>query len=452
MGFGDNQVKAKHHEVIECYQCLGDDVYEWELSNQVKTYTMNVTILTLNCNGLRNKLKRKAVFSFLKKQKINIACVQETYITTEDIDMWKREWGGEVFYTPGSHYSKGLITLIDKKFEVQTVSYKSVSDRILCISLSYLEKCISILNVYAPNIDKEKSEFLHDLESYIQQLPVSHGVVVAGDFDMVLNNDLDVISGKPHDEKTTSRFNEFLLNSDLYDIWRIHNDREFTWSSSYTPWKARRLDYLIVNDAMCDKTVCCDIIPVANTDHRAVFMTVAIGLIKRGPGYWKFNQSLLKDKEYVKLITNKIQWCKTTLESLTPQMKWDYCKSQIKECSIRFSKTKALQRKNAMADIRDKSRHLQSAIANYDPDNSLVPQEELVNEMKDTKLALDIYALYDAQGAQTRARIKWLENGERNNKYFLQLEKCNFNKKIMTSLKDKHGQLHTTQKRLWKYR
>ena len=198
---------------------------------------------------------------------------------------------------------------------------------------------------------------------------------------------------------------------------------------------------------MCDKTVCCDIIPVANTDHRAVFMTVAIGPIKRGPGYWKFNQSLLKDKEYVKLKTNKIEWCKTTLESLTPQMKWDYCKSQIKECSIRFSKTKALQRKNAMADIRDKLRHLQSAIANYDQNNSLVPQEELVNEMKDTKLALDIYSLYDAQGAQTRACIKWIDNGERNNKYFLQLEKCNFNKKFMTSLKDKHGQLHTTQKK-----
>ena len=59
-----------------------------------------------------------------------------------------------------------------------------------------------------------------------------------------------------------------------------------------------------------------------------------------------------------------------------------------------------------MADIRDKLTHLQSAIANYDQNNSLVPQEEFVNEMKDTKLAVDIYSLYDAEGAQTRARIK----------------------------------------------
>ena len=58
-----------------------------------------------------------------------------------------------MFYTPGSHHSKGLITLIDKKFDVQNVTYKSVSDRILCISLSYLEQNISILNVYAPNND-----------------------------------------------------------------------------------------------------------------------------------------------------------------------------------------------------------------------------------------------------------------------------------------------------------
>ena len=32
-----------------------------------------------------------------------------------------------------------------------------------------------------------------------------------------------------------------------------------------------------------------------------------------------------------------------------------------------------------------------------------------VNEMQDTKLALDLYALHEIEGAQTKSRWKWLE-------------------------------------------
>ena len=262
--------------------------------------------------------------------------------------------------------------------------------------------------------------------------------------DLILD---DVISGNPHDSKIVSRFNEFMCSTDMYDVWRLYNGntREFTWSSSSAPWKARRLDYLLVNDSMFDKVTECDIIPVSNTDHRAVTMTMSIGKIKRGPGYWKFNQSLLKDQDYVKIITNKITNCKLALESFPAQVKWDYCKSNIKECSIIYSKEKALQRKNAMADIRNKLKSLQSLISNYDKERINTPKEELINEMKDTKLSLDIFSLYEAQGAQTRARMKWIENGERNNKYFLGLEKSNYNKKIILSLKDENGLICTKQ-------
>ena len=51
-------------------------------------------------------------------------------------------------------------------------------------------------------------------------------------------------------------------------------------------------------------------------------------------------------------------------------------------------------------------------------------------EMQDTKLALDLYALHEIEGAQVRSQLKWIEEGERNTKYFFGLEKSNFNKKI----------------------
>ena len=68
-----------------------------------------------------------------------------------------------------------------------------------------------------------------------------------------------------------------------------------------------------------------------------------------------------------------------------------------------------------------------------------------LNEMQDTKLALDLYALHEIEGAHVRSRLKWIEEGERNTKYFLGLEKSNFNKKCMRSLKEKNGKICTSQ-------
>ena len=45
-----------------------------------------------------------------------------------------------------------------------------------------------------------------------------------------------------------------------------------------------------------------DIIPAIKTDHSAVVLNILPQFsFKRGPSYWKFNNSLLSDKSYVEL-------------------------------------------------------------------------------------------------------------------------------------------------------
>ena len=126
---------------------------------------MNLKFISLNCNGLRSKHKRRAIFSFLKKERINIACLQETFITPADFDMWKREWGGEMFFTPGSHHSQVLIILLSRNLDVTSIITQRIGERILSLSLSYNEQDIAVLNVYGPNNDKDKQEFLTELEN-----------------------------------------------------------------------------------------------------------------------------------------------------------------------------------------------------------------------------------------------------------------------------------------------
>ena len=63
------------------------------------------------------------------------------------------------------------------------------------------------------------------------------------------------------------------------------------------------------------------------------------------------------------------------------------------------------------------------------------PDDADLNEIKDTKLALDLHALHKAKGAQTRARIKWIEEREMNTKYSLGLEKDNNNNNTVMILR-----------------
>ena len=49
----------------------------------------------------------------------------------------------------------------------------------------------------------------------------------------------------------------------------------------------------------------CRIIPNTFSDHSALILTIGFNeeTAPRGPGYWKFNNSLLSDNEYIALLT-----------------------------------------------------------------------------------------------------------------------------------------------------
>ena len=304
---------------------------------------MNFNFISWNCHGMRSRKKRRSNFDFMKKNHFLVVCLQEIYITSSDVEMWKKRVGRGICFTPGTCHSNGLITLINSKWKVDKAASVILQDRILPVYLSLEGQDVTIFYVYGPNAVKNKLNFIKELQKHIEEVPSSHKLVVSADFNMVLSNRLDIISGCPHDSKIVSVFNGLLCKTDLYDIWRIYNPtcEEFSWSSSYSPWKARRIDYIIINSCLCDNVVSCDIIPVPNTDHCGLTLNVSLGKIKRGPSYWKFNQSLLKDTEYVKLLTNKINISKNALESFPSYLKWDYCKNELKGYPIIYNKQKA---------------------------------------------------------------------------------------------------------------
>ena len=67
-----------------------------------------------------------------------------------------------------------------------------------------------------------------------------------GDFNSVMNNNEDIISGNKHNIKEVQTLNQLVVNIDARDIWKLQNkeEREYTWNRSH-PFTARRIDYYI---------------------------------------------------------------------------------------------------------------------------------------------------------------------------------------------------------------
>ena len=68
-----------------------------------------IKILSLNVRGLRNHVKRRALFLYLKNQKADFYCLQETFSLEEDEVIWASEWGGKILFSHGTKHSKVLV-------------------------------------------------------------------------------------------------------------------------------------------------------------------------------------------------------------------------------------------------------------------------------------------------------------------------------------------------------
>ena len=66
----------------------------------------------------------------------------------------------------------------------------------------------------------------------------------------------------------------------------------------------------------------------------------------RGPGFWKFNNSLLEDEGYTSKLRQNLPLFREKYADLVDLgLKWDVIKMEIRGFTIKYSKIKAKQRK-----------------------------------------------------------------------------------------------------------
>ena len=132
----------------------------------------------------------------------------------------------------------------------------------------------------------------------------------------------------------------------------------------------------------------------------------------------------------MKTITSELPtWVEEANDLSNNRIKWDWLKFKIKMSSIAFSKKMSRERRKLEEELNSK---YQDALNRF--------QQNLSNGTKQEveKLKSELEALYDQKVEGiihvVRSRACWHEHGEKNSKYYLNLEKRNHIKKHIRKL------------------
>ena len=369
------------------------------------------------------------MFTWLRDNKFNIIFLQETHVTNETADFWQNEWGYTAIFSGNNSQSAGIGILFQTNFPFKLISHKEIIvGRLQTALVEINDQQYNLFNIYGPNDDDVL--FFNRLNDEINQI---HGenIIIGGDFNVALDIKIDKDGGRG-DRKPRQRqkVQEMIEEHDLTDVWRICNpDKKiYTWHSNGTPRVSCRLDYIVVSNNLLNNIRQTKIIPGFLSDHSLVLIKLETSVPKRGPGYWKMNTDLLLDKEYKIKLQGKIKEIVSLNEESNPNTKWELIKSTIRSESITYSVQKSKEQKNDELLLQKEIEAIHDQL-NKCKDPNL--ENELLDKQKQQE------TLYDqkTQGIILRAKCRWIEDGEKNTKYFANLEKRNYENKVITELK-----------------
>ena len=397
---------------------------------------IDINIYSLNCNGLNDDVKRKAVFEKLKKKGDGIFMLQETHCTTENEQKWRREWGNHMYFSNGTSNARGVAIIITGNYEYRVLRLERDNEgRFLILEIERKGAVYTIGNIYAPtrNFERDQQQCFNNFTAKLELMQNIH-TILGGDLNLYMNPRLDKLDNSPdYNDNRNFRADvcSFVETNNIVDVWRTINPdkRCFTWHRSD---KRSRLDYLLTSEHLLNFIDDVDILPGIQSDHSLLKLSLKTGnKHEKGRGFWKFNSSLLHDPVYVDKIKNVIRETAQNYEGLEDKrMLWEIIKLEIRTQTIPYCVMKKRQKEKTERDLNKKFTTLFEKV-----NSGARIEKETWQEFSQVKLQLDNLERERARGVIIRSKAQWVEEGEKNTSYFLRLEKHNYCNKLITKLK-----------------
>jgi exodeoxyribonuclease-3 len=242
---------------------------------------MFMKIISWNVNGIRAVIK-KGFLDFLKKEKPDVLCLQETKIAEKDINKEQFDFPGYIeFWNPAQRpgYS-GTAVLVNTSPRSLTLASPLLIRRgdggVRCENGIGKEKFDKegrvqtldlgkyfLVNAYFPNANHElsrldyKLEFNNELLKYLKKLEKTKPVILTGDYN-VAHEEIDLARpkenvGNPGFTDEERAWMTKFIKAGFVDVWRQQNpDKiQYTWWSYRAGARPRnigwRIDYFCVS-------------------------------------------------------------------------------------------------------------------------------------------------------------------------------------------------------------
>ena len=307
--------------------------------HQIYNLTTNITIITLNVNGLNDDGKRLKIFQIIQNKKSHITLLQETHSKPEQTTKWEKEWEGLSYWeTPKS---SGVAILFRKDLQIEQLQIdKDEEGRILTISFAYEKQIFQITNIYAPTKPPLRIKFYKKLCKHLEKNN-NNNLILAGDFNMVEDIYLDRQGGTPSDSHLLgiTHLQNIKEKHSLKDTWRKkkHTKIAFTYHN-YNQTIHSRIDRIYATKNL--KIQNTTIQPNTLSDREIVSVTLEITKQKpKGRSIWKLNTSILKQK-YFKEIFQKFwkNWQEQKIKYKSINQWWESGKIYFRMLAIEYCK------------------------------------------------------------------------------------------------------------------
>ena len=411
----------------------------------------SLRILSFNVNGLNDYHKRKDVFDYIRKQNAHIYFLQETHLKTQIQNYVRSMWGYNCILSGKDTNSKGVGILFNNNFEYKL--HKVVKDSEGCyiiLDIEMLGKRYTLVNIYGPSG--------HDSPGFFENLFIevdtfeNENIVIGGDWNVPLNISKDTFRYRVISRPRARRILcEIMERHNLVDVWRAFNPdkKEFTWRR-FNSFQQGRLDYFLVSENLMLNIKDVNIVPGYRSDHNIITLELRKPTFQEKPSsYWKFNNSLLKEVNYVSIVKSCIFDVKKQYSLLvydqenlgsipnselqlqiSDQLFFEMLLLEIRGKSISYAAHRNKERKkeeeNLIKEIADMEKNL---------------QEKDIQILETKKESLQSLRKSFIDGSIIRSRAKWIQEGEKCTKYFCNLEKRNYVDKTFNYIETEEGEI-----------
>ena len=396
--------------------------------------------------GLRDVVKRKEIYTYIKSLNCNIICLQETHSTMEDEKLWSMQWGpGEIFFSHGTSNARGVCILISDRNKIlePKIAFTDTEGRVLGILLKIGNKQILLVNIYAPNTDSP--EFFESLFENIAKTNYTE-LILVGDYNLVIDPVTDRIDKKRYHKKSFQILEKCMEALDLVDLWRIqHPDAKiYSWTrKGKDKIQGSRIDFLLCTMGIANNFIEIQYKYGFKSDHSAITALIDPQEEGRGPGYWKFNTKSLYDSLFVNAANKIFESAADKYNNRNPAEIWEIAKNQVSNLAKKRSSQIAQEKNQNLQETLEKINQIKHHL--YEKP---VNETDVCNQLKALEGKIEKLMYEKTQAAAFRSKVRILKESETNSKYFYSKEKANYNKKTMVRLKTAEGKTISTPKQI----